>query len=776
MERPTDLQSGKHAAGKQLKSLIDRFAQAWKQTQPSGPEPILTAFLPPPEHALRAPALLELVQLDLEMRWQLGRGCALESYLEKYPELGPAGKLPATLVIAEYRLRHQYADQPPLEFYQKRFPRQFAELKQWVDQQASPTDEAVVATSAQEPVVVAAPLATTQRELVPIGGGYRLLKRIGAGSFGEVWSAEAPGGVAAAVKIITRPLDHQEAQRELQSLELIKGLRHPFLLQTQAYASLEDRLMIVMELADGSLQDRLKQCRQQGLPGIPLPELLTIFREACEALDFLHAHHVQHRDIKPANILLLQGHAKVADFGLARLQEGRQSVTATSSGTPTYMAPEIWRGKVNPSSDQYSLAITYAELRLNRRLFTGKDMIALMYQHMQETPDLSPLPEAEQRVIHRAIAKQPEDRYPSCLDFMRELEQTHLPQAPSSSDPFASSARGSAILKPAPSITDPIIALSLSIQGEAPRRRRFVKWCGALLAVGVVAVVAWAVLRPGPDRNVAATTATAPAEVDWLPPGIEKGDGAEVQVVDGKRFYNRIVKVQADRRIAFRLIPRQAESDPQTFYMMENKVDNDLFIRASQEAAFQTLLERHQKAHPWTVKGEWKLGGLAAGNDVGISNGQLPVLRVTVTEAYCLARWLGGNLPTAQQWDKAGGRFNGDAGPFQPPEEPGQIAVGLGKTGPLPVDRKLCEASRFGCRDMAGNGSEWTRNLSLESSRNVPVDDPQPEMLVVLRGRNYAQPKPLLFADLNRGGESRGYGEASPFIGFRVVLELNLVH
>ena len=78
-----------------------------------------------------------------------------------------------------------------------------------------------------------------------------LLRRIGQGGFGEVWRAEAPGGVEVAIKIIVRPIDQDEGKRELDSIELIKRLRHPFLLQTQAFWALEDRLLIVMDLASG---------------------------------------------------------------------------------------------------------------------------------------------------------------------------------------------------------------------------------------------------------------------------------------------------------------------------------------------------------------------------------------------------------------------------------------------------------------------------------------------------------------------------------------------
>ena len=105
-------------------------------------------------------------------------------------------------------------------------------------------------------------------------GGYRLVKRLGSGALGEVWKAEAPGGVEVAVKRLSRTLEADEAKYELQSLEHVKRLRHHYLAQLHAYWVYKNRLFVVMELADCSLLDRAEFYRNQGLPGIPQDELL----------------------------------------------------------------------------------------------------------------------------------------------------------------------------------------------------------------------------------------------------------------------------------------------------------------------------------------------------------------------------------------------------------------------------------------------------------------------------------------------------------------------
>jgi serine/threonine protein kinase len=255
--------------------------------------------------------------------------------------------------------------------------------------------------------------------------GYRLLELLGRGAYGEVWRAEAPGGVKVAIKVLYLEVKPAEAKRELAALHSMMQLRHPYLLSLQAIFYHGDSIFVVMELADGSLRSRLNSCRVQGQPGIPVTELLRYMQEAAEAIDFLHADGkdgVVHRDIKPDNILLLSGHAKVADYGLARILEQQQTVRTDSVlGTPAYMAPETWEGTVGPRSDQYGLAATYAELRCGRRPFEATNRHQWPYIHLNQPPNLEGIPKAERLVLEKALAKKSDDRYRTCGEFAEAL-------------------------------------------------------------------------------------------------------------------------------------------------------------------------------------------------------------------------------------------------------------------------------------------------------------------------------------------------------------------
>ncbi len=283
------------------------------------------------------------------------------------------------------------------------------------------------------------------------GAGYRMVKRLGGGNYGDVWLSHAPGDVPVAVKVIHRHLEDAEAQRELRALEAMRELRHPYLLATHACWTEGGRLHIAMELADRTLRQRLNECLEGGQGGIPITELFRYFWEAADALDFLHSRHVLHRDIKPDNMLLVSGHLKLADFGLARLLEAGETVEGSMvAGTASYMAPEVWAGKVSERSDLYSLAVSYVELRLGRRPYGGNTIADLMNQHRDGCPDLNGLPNEERLVVARALSTDRALRYATCAEFANALRAALVGQVGSRVVP-----------RPAPDPAAPIIRMLL---------------------------------------------------------------------------------------------------------------------------------------------------------------------------------------------------------------------------------------------------------------------------------------------------------------------------
>lgn len=221
-------------------------------------------------------------------------------------------------------------------------------------------------------------------------------------------------------------------------------------------------LVVAMALGDKTLADRLEECQRQlttgltgqrrerrlrqliaeGRAGIPLPELLGYMDEAAKGIDFLNTHEhelgdgtvgtIQHCDIKPANIMLAGGSAQVCDFGLARelTTSGDSDIRRTQSGiagSPLYMAPEcIADPDPSHATDEYSLAITYYELRTGDIPFDENVMrpkMAVLTAHAQGKLSFSKLPDAERQVLVRATSIDPEDRYRSARKFVRELRK-----------------------------------------------------------------------------------------------------------------------------------------------------------------------------------------------------------------------------------------------------------------------------------------------------------------------------------------------------------------
>ena len=306
--------------------------------------------------------------------------------------------------------------------------------------------------------------------------GYRLVRFLGRGQFGEVWQANGPGGTRAALKFID--VSGAQGQKELRGVQRVKEIRHPHLMPITALWLLDEDgiplddsyfemvdsgdqretlsatltveakppslLVVAMGYCDKDLSNRLAESNE-GLAegecqGLPVSELLDYMVESAKAIDFLNAPQhdlgdglvsIQHCDIKPANIMLVGGAVQVCDFGLARMMGDNLKATATGMvGSPAYMAPECIRKRPSSASDQYSLAVTYYELRTGRLPFHDLTYMAVLEAHQAGALEFSGLPEAEQAVLRKATELEPDSRYATCLDMVAALETALADELP----------------------------------------------------------------------------------------------------------------------------------------------------------------------------------------------------------------------------------------------------------------------------------------------------------------------------------------------------------
>ncbi len=263
--------------------------------------------------------------------------------------------------------------------------------------------------------------------------GYQLRRKRGRGAFGEVWEAEAADGRVVALKFL--PIARgQVAAQEVRSIQMVRELSHPNLTRVDKVWCAPGFLVIVMELADGSLADLLGIYQSDLGTALPADHLCPLLAQAAQTLDFLNTQQhylngqwvtVQHCDVTPPNLLLFGQTVKLSDFGLTTPLAFREQSHARA-GTPSYAAPEIFQGRVSDRTDQYALAACYCQLRGGRLPFPDTPN-TFQPGYQRPAPDLTMLTPPERAVIGRALALAPQDRWPSCGALMAELARVTAP-------------------------------------------------------------------------------------------------------------------------------------------------------------------------------------------------------------------------------------------------------------------------------------------------------------------------------------------------------------
>jgi len=258
---------------------------------------------------------------------------------------------------------------------------------------------------------------------------YRLKQLLGKGSFGMVWEAQNEKGEPRALKLLPGA-DDPLTRQEIRSIQMIAKLDHPNLMPVETVLSLPKWFVIAMKLADGSLQDLFEAYQAEFGTGIEPDEVCRYLSQAAVALDFLNLQKhqlgswpvgIQHGDIKPSNLLLFGETLRVSDFNLAS-PTSRALAFGTRLGTPGYIAPEIYYGRLSNSTDQYSLAVTYCYLRSGRLPIIDKPPEpGQSSPGLRPPPDLSMLTLNERPIIAKALALMPRDRCKTCVEMLQQL-------------------------------------------------------------------------------------------------------------------------------------------------------------------------------------------------------------------------------------------------------------------------------------------------------------------------------------------------------------------
>lgn len=554
-------------------------------------------------------------------------------------------------------------------------------------------------------------------------GKVRIEKYLARGGMAEVYlgthlTLDRP----VAVKVLHSYIEEDPdlLARFQREAKVVAGLRHPNIVQIFDFDAVDGHPYIVMEYLKGPpLATYLRGLHKRG-GRIERHQVARLLKALTASLDYAHEQGVIHRDIKPANILL---HGKadeipldqpltndveaiLTDFGLVRIANtASQTASGMVSGTPAYMSPEQARGDpIDHRTDIYSLGIVLYEMLAGRVPFEADSTLSVIYKQINEPPPpihgISPV---VQKVIDRALSKNPADRYPTsrnmAVDFFLAIGMNAEAETIVNTLPDEVKPNRESQLDLTPK------EIPLPEAGKSVRRMRIPIGLGAILVVGILAVAVGA-FRLFSKPSTAANPTVIPSLVSENTPE----------------------DIPATQAFTLPSSEGMTEIPAGTYVVGTTPVDDyhnaplSLLLNGFWIDQFQVTYDEFQKFLTAT--------GTQAPDILG--EGKHPVRGVTWDQAVAYCSWLNKRLPTEEEWEAAG--RGSDPNPQLYPwgndptidgkalELPDQDTY---EVGSLPFNK-----SPFGIYDMVGNIWEWVG----EPYANVP------DGMKILRGGRFGLP------------------------------------
>jgi serine/threonine protein kinase len=586
-------------------------------------------------------------------------------------------------------------------------------------------------------------------------GRYHILEQLGEGGMAIVYKAfDTSLERNVAIKIIRKeafPPEQLDSilRRFEREAKALARLSHPNIVKVHDYGEFEGSPYLVMEyLPGGTLKESIEKNKYQPVSWQSSARLLL---PMARALAYAHQQGILHRDVKPSNIMITAtGDPMLTDFGIAKILEAEEAQGLTRSGTgigtPEYMAPEQGKGeKVDARADIYSLGIVYYEMVTGRRPYIADTPMAVVIKQIND-PLPNPrdfvhdLPENVERVILKALAKQPENRYPEMNAFANALEA--IASAPAETLIARVNEEKTLIAKgkPRQSIEYPQLLL--------PKGKVWWPWAagvgGLLIVTIIVAALVTLKLFPHPaitptstqqslDLETTTPTIAAPTTgITALPPTPAPGS-TQVRPSDGSvMIYIPVGSFNMGQTA------EQALAECQKFFndcQLSWFADEQPPHSVSLEAYWIDRTEVTNSAYAQCVSAGACLppaGVFSKTRSSYYGNPQFadyPVINVDWERAKGFCEWAGGRLPTEAEWENAARGTDGRTYPWGNASptcslvnfgEPKMCTGDTSRVGSYPDG-----ASVYGLLDMAGNVSEWVHDWYSDTTyTQLPQDNP----------------------------------------------------